>query len=132
MLGLMFYVLDGAPAVTPYAMTMVFTGFVLFEFVKLYVVRWTKGTPTLSNAWLEVAVAASLLLQLAVLYTPLGSYFGTVPLGVADWGLLGGVLILGAPVLVLVGWVVKRRETGRRPATTAVESVEPGPDPGDD
>jgi Ca2+-transporting ATPase len=132
MLGLMFYVLDGAPAVTPYAMTMVFTGFVMFEFVKLYVVRWTKGTPTLSNAWLEVAVAASLLLQLAVLYTPLGTYFGTVPLGVADWGLLGGVVLLGAPVLVLVGWVVKRRETGRRPATASVESVEPGPDPGDD
>ncbi|MUV58006.1 cation-transporting P-type ATPase [Halogeometricum sp. CBA1124] len=131
MLGLMFYVLDGAPAVTPYAMTMVFTGFVLFEFVKLYVVRWTKGTPTLSNVWLEVAVAASLLLQLAVLYTPLRTYFGTVPLGLADWGLLGGVILLGSPVLLFVGWLVKRRETGRRPAKT-VQSTEPEPDPGDD
>ena len=108
LLGLMFYVLDGAPAVTPYAMTMVFTGLVVIEFVKLYVVRWTKGTPAVTNPWLAVAVAVSLLLQLAVLYTPLNEPFGTVPLGGADWLVLGLVLLLGTPALVVVGWVVRR------------------------
>jgi Ca2+-transporting ATPase len=112
LLGLMVYTLDGAPSVTPYAMTMVFTGLVVLEFVKLYVVRWTKGTPPLTNPWLAAAVVASLALQLAVLYTPLNGYFGTVPLGVADWGLLGLVLVVGTPALLLVGWFVRRHAGG--------------------
>ncbi len=127
LVGLMFYALDGAAAVTPYAMTMVFTGLVVFEFVKLYVVRWTRGTPVLSNSWLAAAVAASLALQLAVLYTPLNAYFGTVPLGGADWALLGLVVLLGAPVLVLVGWLVRRY--GARDADAERRSG--GDDPGD-
>lgn len=114
LLGLMFYTLEGASAVTPYAMTMVFTGLVIFEFVKLYIVRWVRGTPVLSNPWLGLAVVASLGLQLAVLYTPLNQYFGTVPLGSADWVLLGLVLLLGAPILVLVGWLVKRHAASER------------------
>ena len=121
LLGLMFYTLDGAPAVTPYAMTMVFTGLVVFEFVKLYVVRWVRGTPAFTNPWLAAAVVASLTLQLAVLYTPLNEYFGTVPLGLSDWALLGLVLIVGAPVLVLIGWVI-RRHAGGTDATTPRQS----------
>jgi Ca2+-transporting ATPase len=108
LLGLMFYTLDGATSVTAHAMTMVFTGLVVFEFVKLYVVRWTKDTPLLTNPWLAVAVIASLTLQLVILYTPLNEYFGTVPLGVDDWALLGVVLLLGTPVLVFVGWLIKQ------------------------
>ncbi len=115
MLGLMFYTLDGAPAVTPYAMTMVFTGFVVFEFVKLYVVRWTRDTPTLTNPWLVAAVLASLVLHLGVLYTPAREYFGTVPLAAADWGVLGAVLLVGGPVVLAVGWLVGRRSGGRDP-----------------
>ncbi|GCF12390.1 ATPase [Haloarcula mannanilytica] len=108
MLGLMTYALDGAPSTTPYAMTMVFTGFVALEFVKLYVVRWTRDTPLLSNPWLAASVLASLALHLAVLYTPLRQYFGTVALGVADWGLIAATLAVGAPLLALVGWGVRR------------------------
>ncbi|WP_324761019.1 cation-translocating P-type ATPase [Haloarcula sp. GH36] len=117
LLGVMFYTLEGASAVTPYAMTMVFTGLVIFEFVKLYVVRWTKGTPALSNPWLVAAVGASLALQLAVLYTPLNQYFGTVPLGVTDWALLGVVLLVATPILMMIGWLV-RRHAARKHATT--------------
>ncbi|MBV0900852.1 cation-translocating P-type ATPase [Haloarcula salina] len=108
MLGLMTYALDGAPSTTDYAMTMVFTGFVALEFVKLYVVRWTRETPLLSNPWLAASVAASLALHLAILYTPLRQYFGTVALGVADWGLIAVMLAVGAPLLALVGWGVRR------------------------
>ncbi|QLG61850.1 cation-translocating P-type ATPase [Halorarum salinum] len=108
LLGLMFYTLDGAQSVTPYAMTMVFTGLVVYEFVKLYVVRWTKDTATLTNPWLALAVVTSLLLQLAVLYSPLSGYFGTVSLGATDWGLLGLMLLVGTPLVILVGWLVKR------------------------
>ncbi len=109
MLGLLFYTLNGAASMTPYAMTMVFTGFVVFEFGKLYVVRWTRGTPLVSNPWLAAAVALSLGAHLTVLYTPLGSFFGTVPLGVDDWLLLGGALVATLPLLVGVGYVARRR-----------------------
>ncbi|WP_277556125.1 cation-translocating P-type ATPase [Halobaculum limi] len=110
LLGVLFYALDGAATMTPYAMTMVFTGFVVFEFGKLYVVRATRGTPVRSNAWLAAAVVVSLLAHLAVLYTPLASLFGTVPLGLFDWGILLGALACTLPLLVLVGRVARRSE----------------------
>jgi Ca2+-transporting ATPase len=108
MVSLLLVTLAGAPAVTPYAMTMVFTGFVFLEFEKLYVIRWLRETPTLSNRWLASAVGGSILLQLAVLYTPLNVYFGTVPLGLADWGLIGGILLLALPLYLAVASGVKR------------------------
>ncbi|WP_254538061.1 cation-translocating P-type ATPase [Halomarina litorea] len=108
MLGLLVVVLDGAPSVTPYAMTMVFTGFVLVEFGKLYVVRWTRGASLRSNPYLALAVAASIVLHLTVLYTPLSGYFGTVPLGLGDWAVLAGTLAVGLPALAAVGWTVRR------------------------
>ncbi|WP_338728856.1 cation-translocating P-type ATPase [Haladaptatus sp. DJG-WS-42] len=107
MLGLMVVVLDGAPTVTPYALTMVFTGFVLLEFVKLFVVRWLRGTPVI-NWWLFLAVAGSLALQLAVVYTPLRTYFGTVPLSLGDWGLLGIGMVTGGLLFVLVARIVRQ------------------------
>jgi len=108
MLGLMFYTLGGSTAVTPYAMTMVFTGFVALEFEKLYVIRWLRETPTLSNGWLAFAVGGSLVLQLAVLYTPLNQYFGTVPLGLADWLVIATALAVALPGYLGVVTVIKR------------------------
>ncbi|MFB6073538.1 MAG: cation-translocating P-type ATPase [Haloarculaceae archaeon] len=108
MLGVTWLVLAGAAARTPYAMTMVFTGFVLLEFVKLYVIRWVRETPTLTNRWLALAVAGSLALQLAVVYSPLGAYFGTVPLGLADWGLLAGAVAVCLPAYLAVGALARR------------------------
>ncbi|MFC4541323.1 cation-translocating P-type ATPase [Halosolutus amylolyticus] len=108
LLALMWYTLEGAPAVTTYTMTMVFTGFVFLELVGLYVIRWLRDTPTLSNPWLAVAVAASIVLQLAVLYTPINRYFGTIPLDLADWGLIGVVLAICLPAYVAIGVLVRR------------------------
>jgi Ca2+-transporting ATPase len=108
MLGLMFYTLGEAATVTPYAMTMVFTGFVALEFEKLYVIRWLRETPTFSNPWLALAVGGSLLLQLAVLYTPLNQYFGTVPLSLADWIRIGVVLAVALPGYFVVVTAIKR------------------------
>jgi len=108
MLGLLFLTLGGAAVVTPYAMTMVFTGFVVLEFEKLYVIRWLRETPTLSNPWLAASVAVSVALQLAVLYTPLRRYFGTVPLGLADWWLLAAVLAICLPLYLVIAAGVRR------------------------
>ncbi|WP_276256164.1 calcium-translocating P-type ATPase, PMCA-type [Halomontanus rarus] len=109
-LALTFYTLEGAAEVTAYAMTMVFTAFVFLEFVKLYVIRWLRETPTLSNPWLTAAVAASIVLQLAVLYTPLNRYFGTVPLEPSDWGVIGVVLAVCLPAYVAIASLVRRIE----------------------
>jgi Ca2+-transporting ATPase len=108
MLGLMFLALDGAATATPYAVTMVFTGFVVLEFGKLFVVRWLKGTSPLSNRWLSLAVVVSFGLQVAVLYTPLRTYFGTVALSLADWGLLVGALAVAFPLFLGSAVVSKR------------------------
>ena len=108
MLGVMFYSLEGASEATPYAVTMVFTGFVVFEFFKLYVVRWVRDTPTLTNPWLAVAVGASLALHLAVLYTPVRKFFDVVQLSAADWGVLALAVAGTAPFVLGVGWWVKR------------------------
>ncbi len=115
MLGLMVYSLDGAAIATPYAVTMVFTGFVVFEFVKLYVVRWTRETPLATNPWLAVAVGTSFLLHLAVLYTPLSDFFGTVALSATDWGILGVTALVGAPLLLGVGLLARRRRRETTP-----------------
>lgn len=110
LLALMFYTLEGAASITPYAMTMVFTAFVFLEIVGLYVIRWLRETPMLSNPWLTIAVAVSIVLQLAVLYTPLNRYFGTVPLEPADWGLIGVVLAVCLPAYVAVATLIRRIE----------------------
>ncbi len=128
MLGLMIYALDGAAAITPYAMTMVFTGFVAIEFAKLYVIRWFRETPTLSNRWLALAVGSSALLQLAVLYTPLSAYFGTVPLGVADWGLIAAVVALALPGYVAVVLAIRRYLPADTPDSDLPSPGRPGPD----
>ncbi|WP_049895687.1 calcium-translocating P-type ATPase, PMCA-type [Halopiger xanaduensis] len=110
LLALMYYTLEGATEVTPYAMTMVFTAFVFLEFAGLYVIRWLRETPTLSNPWLTAAVATSAVLQLAVLYTPLNQYFGTVPLDLADWGIISVILVVSLPGYFGVAVLVRRLE----------------------
>ncbi|MFD1562151.1 calcium-translocating P-type ATPase, PMCA-type [Haloarchaeobius amylolyticus] len=110
LLALMFYTLEGAPAVTPRTMTLVFTGFVFLELVGLYVIRWLRETPILSNGWLTASVAVSILLHLSVLYTPLSQYFGTVPLDVTDWGLIAAVLAVCLPGYLGVAVFAKRMQ----------------------
>lgn len=126
LLGVVVLALDGAPVVTPYTMTMVFTGFVVFEFAKLYVVRWSRGTPPLTNGWLAGAVLVSFILQLSVLYTPLNQYFGTVPLSIDDWARLFGALAVATPGFLGVAWYVRRltgehRITRDRPSGEATQ-----------
>lgn len=110
MLGLMVVTLGGAPTTTDYAMTMVFTGFVVVEFEKLYVIRWVRKTPTFSNRWLLGAILASFGLHLLVLYSPLAAYFGTVPLTGADWGLIGVALVGCLPGYAAVAMATRRSD----------------------
>jgi Ca2+-transporting ATPase len=71
------------------AQTLLFTFFVVAEMGLIQVIRRRYGASLFSNPWLIVAVAGSLALQLAVLYTPLAGLFDVYPLEPADWGRLG-------------------------------------------
>ncbi len=90
---------------TAKAQTVLFTMLVLLEMLVVYVVRWIYKSDLLSNMWLHLAVASSILLQLLIIYTPLNSLFGIVPLGIAEAevigaGLLGFLALLAVPLAI--------------------------------
>ncbi|MFH1294939.1 MAG: calcium-translocating P-type ATPase, SERCA-type [Candidatus Aenigmatarchaeota archaeon] len=71
---------------TAKAMTLAFTSLVVFEMVILYAIKHEYKTKLLDNRLLVISVAATLLLQLAVVYVPvLQHIFDTVALGIIDW-----------------------------------------------
>ena len=86
------------------ARTMALTTTVLFELVFVFNCRSeTKSVfrlNPLKNKYLVAAVIITLFLHLSILYIPqLSSLFGTVPLGINDWGLiiifsLSGLVVL--------------------------------------
>ncbi len=70
------------------ARTTLFTGFILYEFVRIGVIRSQEKLNWLSNKWLLAALGISILLQLVIIYTPANSLLGIVPLGLGAWGIL--------------------------------------------
>lgn len=84
------------------AQTMAFTTLVMFEMFNVYNVRSVKGHLGLfTNKKLLLAVGASILLQLLVVYLPpLQEAFGTVALGGMDWV---KILLVSATVFVIMG-----------------------------
>lgn len=75
------------------AQTLAFTALVASEFGRVLVSR-SENNPVWRipwNRWIAPAVAASLALQLAVLYTPLSSVFKVVPLPADLWLYLAAV-----------------------------------------
>ncbi len=90
------------------AQTMSFTLVVLFELLVVYAIRKNYGAAFFSNMYLFAAVIGSLLLQLAVIYTPISSIFRTAPLGGAEWTVIAVicavffVLVLAAEKVIRV------------------------------
>ena len=96
------------------AQTVLFTFLVAVEMVRLQLIRSRYDLSMLSNRWLIGAVGASLVLQLAVLYTPLATFFDVVPLGATEWAWIGaafaGFLVLGiAAERAVDRWIRARR-----------------------
>ncbi len=77
------------------AQTMLFTSLVIFEMLRLAVIRSSEKLSLFSNKWLILAVGFSIGLQLLVLYTPLSKFFGVIPLGWFEWGIILGFGTLG-------------------------------------
>ncbi len=81
------------------ARSVAFTNLVIFELFLTYAIRFNYKTKLLSNKYLFLAVIASVVLQLAVIYLPpLQTAFKTVSLGLVDWG-----YILVGPVVLFAG-----------------------------
>ncbi len=78
--------------------TLVFSGLVAYEILRIMMVR--KGEKFFSNKMLLLAVGFSLLLQLLIIYTPLNTLFGVVPLTLLDWGYIAGLGVIGYIVMV--------------------------------
>ena len=100
--GILFTFEDYLKISLDYARTMAFTTLVTAELVNAFNLRSTYTSAfkrPFSNKWLILAAILSLLLQLAVLYTPLSVYFRTVPLNLNDWfyiiGISASVLFYG-------------------------------------
>ncbi|MBF8299019.1 MAG: cation-translocating P-type ATPase [Dehalococcoidia bacterium] len=93
----------------PTAHTMAFTSFVVFEYLKIAVLRRQARMPLLNNRWLIVTLLGSLVLQLVIIYSPANQLFGAVPLGLAEWGiLLAGGLVSFVAATLLTNIVIRR------------------------
>jgi Ca2+-transporting ATPase len=104
--------------------TTVFTLIVMFELVFVFSIRSLREpvhrSSPFSNPWLIVAVLASLLLQLLVIYVPvLQVPFKTSPLGLEDWLL---IILLSALIILVfeAGKVIRTLMTSRQGGTEGV------------
>src|SRR3989338_2879558 len=87
------------------AQTMVFTSLVVFELVRLHMIRMHYRLSIFSNGYLVTAVVLSLVLHALVMYVPfIANAFGVVPLGVMDWVLIG----IAAAGIVGLNWVIHK------------------------
>ncbi|MFP8958938.1 cation-translocating P-type ATPase [Natrialbaceae archaeon A-CW3] len=92
------------------AQTMVFTGFVVFEIVRIQAIRFRYGLGVFSNRWLILAVAIAFTLQMLVLYTPMGQLlFGVEPLGLVHWAQIGVAALAFSLLMAIFVKVQDRR-----------------------
>jgi Ca2+-transporting ATPase len=98
-----YLLINGAELI--YAMSMAFTLFVMYQIFNVFNCRADQGFSNISNKFLFVAVGASVLLQLAVIYLPfLQGIFRTTALGVIDWI----IILLIASTILVSDWIVER------------------------
>jgi Ca2+-transporting ATPase len=100
---------QGLSASLATAQSMVFTSFVVFEFVRIASIRQQEKLSWASNKYLLLAIAFSMLMQLAVMYTPISSAFGVVPLGFYEWSVILAGAAAGWAAGAAISIVVSRR-----------------------
>jgi Ca2+-transporting ATPase len=87
------------------AQTMAFTTLVILELVRVQMVRAQYHIGFFSNRWIIGALVSSLFVQLMVIYLPpLQNIFGTVGLGLKEWGVIA-VVTFGVGI---GGYVINR------------------------
>ena len=74
------------------ARTALFTSFIMYEFVRIAVIRYNEKLNSikdwLANKFLLYSLTASVILQLTIIYTPLNTYFKVVPLNLTEWAII--------------------------------------------
>jgi Ca2+-transporting ATPase len=85
----------------PRAQTMAFNTLMMFQMFNVLNSRSERSSVfrvgVFRNRWLVLAIASSILLQLAVIYTPLSRFFKTVPVSAQDWLV---VVLVSSSILV--------------------------------
>ncbi len=94
------------------ARTTLFTGFIMYEFVRIGVIRYnekfTKLKDWIANKFLVYSLISSLILQLTIIYTPLSTYFKVVPLGLYEWLVLIIGTVIGFILGILITWIIDK------------------------
>jgi Ca2+-transporting ATPase len=93
--------------------SIVLTTGVLFELFFVYTCR--SNLPLIkkgifSNKWVNYAVLFSLALQLILIYTPLGFFFGVIPLSLFNWLIILPAAFLGLVVFELIKYLSKKKK----------------------
>jgi Ca2+-transporting ATPase len=86
---LLFFHVLGSGGGLVRAQTVLFTFIVVVEMVRIQMIRARYGQSILSNRWLVGAVVSTLILQGAVIYTPLDEFFHVEALLLGDWQWIG-------------------------------------------
>ncbi|RLE11264.1 hypothetical protein DRJ04_08365, partial [Candidatus Aerophobetes bacterium] len=108
-LGTLFLFWLNLPEGGKKAMTVAFTSIVIFELVRVQAVRMKFRIGMFSNTKLLMAIGISIIMQLAVIYTPaLQEVFRTVFLNILDWG----EIILVASLLMITMWLKEKLAPG--------------------
>ena len=89
------------------AQTIAFTTLVAMELVRVQTVRAKYGVKFFSNKYIVGAVALSLFLQMAIIYSPLNTFFNTVPLGLKDLFWIFGAAFAVYLISVIVRFIKK-------------------------
>lgn len=94
------------------ARTVLFTGFIMYEFVRIAVIRYNEKMLSFkywfANKFLVVSLIVSFLLQLMIIYTPIGQYFKVVPLGIVQWSILIVGTVVGFVLGILIAKIVEK------------------------
>ncbi len=94
------------------ARTTLFTGFIMYEFVRIAVIRYNEKLTSLkdwlANKFLIYSLLLSFFLQLIIIYTPLSVYFNVVPLGLYEWFVLITGTVVGFVLGILIAWILDR------------------------
>jgi Ca2+-transporting ATPase len=90
------------------ARTTLFTGFILYEFVRIAAIRFQEKLTFFANKWLVYALIISVLLQLFIIYSPISSYFYVTPLGLVPWIILISGTIIGFILSIIITKIIMK------------------------
>ena len=99
------------------AVSAVFVGMVIFEMVRLVDIRTDYHIKWFSNPWLTVAMIASVILQLFVLYVPfLDQIFNVEPISATSWIIIAAASVMMFTVMKILNPILDRWQPETHPS----------------